>query len=129
MNAYFLSIEENPTDNYLDKPFIFIKDSSNRSDLNIQSFSPNKITLTANTDTSTKMVFKQNFYSYWFYNNGINKMAVYQEGVNFMSAPLVKGANKITFSFEPRNVINAMILSASLFIIYCIALGILYFKK
>ena len=125
MNAYFLSLE----DNYLDQPFIFIKDPVNKNNVIIQSFSPNKITVTANTDTPTKMVLQQNFYSHWFYNNGVSKTPVQQEGVNFMSASLVTGANKITFSFEPSNVIYAMMFSAALFMIYCMTLLVLYFKK
>ena len=129
MNAYFLSLEDKIEDNYLDQPFIFIKDPVNKNNVIIQSFSPNKITVTANTDTSTKMVLQQNFYSHWFYNNGVSKTPVQQEGVNFMSASLVTGANKITFSFEPSNVIYAMMLSAALFMIYCMTLLVLYFKK
>ena len=129
MNAYFLNLKYNPKNNYLDSSFIFIKNSNHKTDLSIQSFSPYKIIITANADTLTEVVLQQNFYPHWFYNNGADKIPVNQEGLNFMSAPIVKGQNKITFSFEPHFVIKALFFSATIFIIYCIVLLALYFKK
>jgi len=129
MNAYFLNIEIKSKDNYLDKPFIFILDSINKNNLTIKSFSPNKIVIMAMAGDGTKLVLQQNFYPHWFYNNSVNKNLVKKEAINFMSAPLVKGQNTITFSFEPTAVIIAMMFSAALFVIYCSILLILSFKK
>ena len=51
-------------------------------------------------------------------------MKVEKAGINFMSGPVSKGSNIITFSFEPTLVKWTMLLSAILFVIYCLFLFI-----
>lgn len=129
MNAYFLNSELNPKDNYLNKPFIFLKDSSNKINVAIHSFSPNNLNIIALSGTATIVVLQQNFYPHWFYSNGVNKMPVNKEAINFMSAPIVKGQNKITFSFEPKYIQYAMAISVFTFAIYCFLFLIFCLKK
>ena len=123
MNTYFES-----KINYTNKPFIFIDDTST-SNISIQSFSPQKIELTVNDNSADKLVLQQNFYPHWYYVNGTEKKEVQQYGVNFMSAPLNKGENKISFVFEPTNVEIAMIMSLVVFIILLLLLIILPHKS
>jgi hypothetical protein len=122
MNEYFENSEHFPSDNFLNKPFIFIVEQSGTNSLKIQSFNPNKITLTIEIDTLTNIVLQQNYYPHWFYQNGAVKKPVEKEGINFMRAPITKGENNISFSFEPAFVKWAMFLSCLLFLIYCLIL-------
>jgi hypothetical protein len=124
MNAYFENNISNSHNNFLNEPFIFIEGAKDKNNVVIQSFSPNQIAITVTADSSTQLVLQQNFYPHWFYQNGANKKAVNHAGINFMSAPVNKGVNNIVFSFEPTAVKWAMLLSAILFVIYCLLLFI-----
>jgi hypothetical protein len=42
---------------------------------------------------------------------------VNEYGINFMSAPISKGENNISFVFEPKNVEIAMVISLTVFAI------------
>lgn len=124
MSSYFENKEHYPENNFLDEPFIFIEGAKDKDNLIIQSYSPHKITVAINADSSTRIVLQQNFYPHWFYQNGTNKKEVDHAGINFMSAPVLKGQNNIVFSFEPTIIKWAMLLSAVLFVIYCLLLFI-----
>ncbi len=124
MSAYFENSKRYPDNNFLNKPFIFFEGAKDKNNIIIQSFSPNKITLAVTAESSTQIVLQQNFYPHWFYQNSANKSAVDKAGISFMSAPVSKGQNKIIFSFEPTAVKWAMLLSAILFVIYCLLLFI-----
>ena len=122
MNEYFENNTNFPNDNFLNKAFIFIQAPNSVNILTVQSFNPNKIAITATVDTLTNIVFQQNYYPHWFYQNGAIKKPVEKAGINFMSAPASKGNNNISFTFEPTALKWAMSLSALLFLIYCLVL-------
>ena len=124
MSAYFENDEQHPGNNFLQYPFVFINDLKDNSRISIEKFTPNKITLQVTTDSSSKIILQQNYYPHWYYINGQNKMEVEKAGINFMSGHVSKGSNIITFSFEPTLVKWTMLLSAILFVIYCLFLFI-----
>lgn len=120
MMAYFNQDSITKKENFLHKPFVFATDTA--SSISLQSFAPQKIQLTVSVASNNKVVLQQNFYPHWYYVNGTNKNEVNKYGINFMSAPLQKGVNNITFSFEPVKVKWAMLLSLVVFIICLISL-------
>ena len=127
MKLYFDKNETNQSDNFLNQPFIFISPTHKNNELHITSYSPNKISITAKTDTLSKITLQQNFYPHWFYENGDKKKEVDPEGINFMSAPLQKGESHTTFSFEPTFVKWMMLISAVSFMM--ILISIIALKK
>jgi hypothetical protein len=122
VRAYFEKDKVTKKENYLNKPFIFITGSTSTAGITIRSFSPQKIELSINSPDSSQIVLQQNFYPHWFYTIGSEKKEMNQYGISFMSAPLTKGANKITIRFEPRLVKIAMIFSLSVLILCCLTL-------
>ena len=128
MMAYFDKDAITSKENYLNKPFIFTDDPS-ASQTTIQSFTPQKIELTVTGSTATQLILQQNFYPHWFYTNGKEKKEVTSFGLNFMSAPVNKGENNISFLFEPSGVKWAMLLSAVVFVICCLSLLFFSFKS
>lgn len=125
MNEYFKNYKRFPTDNFLNRPFIFIEapDSTIEPDnLKIQSFNPNKIVVITKVNSFTNIVLQQNYYPHWFYKTGMLKRPVEKAGISFMSAPAKEGQNNITFSFEPKAVKWSMLLSAIVFVIYFLIL-------
>ncbi len=125
MNEYFKNYGQFPHDNFLNQPFIFIEapfGAIEADNLNIQSFNPNKIVIIAKVDSLTNIVLQQNYYPHWFYQNGTIKRPIEKAGLSFMSAPVTKGQNIISFTFEPTVVIWGMVLSAFLFLVYCLIL-------
>ena len=124
MNAYFENNYLHPDNNFLAMPFIFIAGDQPGNKLLIQNYSPNKIEVSIDASTGTKIILQQNFYPHWFYNVGDVKHQVNQAGINFMSAPVSKGHNNIVFSFEPTLVKFAMLISAAVFLIFCILMFI-----
>ena len=125
MNEYFKNYKQFPNDNFLNHPFIFIeapRSAIEADNLKIQSFNPNKIVVIAKVDSLTNIILQQNYYPHWFYQNGTIKRPVEKAGLSFMSAPATKGQNNISFTFEPTVVKWGMLLSAFLFLIYCLIL-------
>jgi hypothetical protein len=116
--AFFTLNENGKGWNYNDQAFLFLKNKKEADSIVINSFSPDKITLSVFSEKSTALIFQQNYYPHWFYQKGDLKNIVQKDGVNFMSIPVDKGINKITIIFDPKLVKNAMVMSALLFIIY-----------
>ncbi len=121
MMAYFDKDSITKQENHLNQPYIFIADTAVAT-ITVQSFSPQKIDVTVVSNAASQLVLQQNFYPHWYYFNGIEKKAVNQYGINFMSVPIVKGENHISFLFEPAKLKIAMLLSAAVFIICCVLL-------
>lgn len=115
MQEYFNKNEWMAKENFSEQPFIFI-DSEN-SPVDIETFSPCRIAVLAKANTVCQLVLQQNFYPHWFYYNGTVKKSVMHAGINFMSAPVSKGEQHITFSFEPVFVKWMMLISAVSFVI------------
>jgi hypothetical protein len=124
MHAYFEANERNSSRNFLNYPFLFVEGSQNKQPIIVQSFAPGKIVLSVTADSASNVILQQNYYPHWFFTNEIKKGMVDRAGINFMSAPLNKGENKVVFSFEPTWVKRAMLLSASLFIALCLLLAL-----
>ena len=93
------------------------------------SFSPQKIEVNVNCKAEAKLILQQNFYPHWYYINEKEKKEVQPFGVNFMSAPINKGENKISFVFEPTKVKVAMMISLIVFIIMLLLLVFLPRKE
>jgi hypothetical protein len=127
MKAYFEKGLTAPGEIFADQPFVFSSDSSLKN-ITVTSFSPNSISIHTNTDSSSLIVLKQNLYPHWYYKTGTQKNTVGSFGINFMSAPVNKGSNEITFSFEPGFIKWSMLISLSALIIYCILLLVLKTK-
>ncbi|GAB2824719.1 hypothetical protein [Ferruginibacter profundus] len=127
MKSYFEKGRTSPGEIYADKPFVFSSDSFVKN-ITIASFSPNSISINTNTDSPFVIVLKQNLYPHWYYKTGSLKNNVDSFGINFMSAPVNKGQNKITFSFEPDFIKWAMLISLSALILYCMLLLLLKTK-
>ena len=95
---------------FIDSAYIFLINPTTAS-LLVNAYSPNSIDLTVTAASENQLVFKQNFYPHWYYQNGNEKKEVNQKGINFMSVPVIKGTNNIIISFEPRWVKIAMVVS------------------
>ncbi len=128
MMAYFDKDSITKKENHLDKAFIFGADSSIKS-ITVNYFSPQKIDVMVVSDQSSKLVLQQNFYPHWYVSNGIEKIDADQYGINFMSAPVAKGENHISFIFDPAKVKIAMLVSFIALIICCTTLLFLSFKS
>ncbi len=133
-DAYFNSEEQHVT---ADHPYLFtgqlvnekILSSSSTDNILVKNFSPDKISIEVNTQTSTNLIYLQNYYPHWFYNDQTGKKPVTKAGINFMGALLNNGKNSIIFSFEPELIKWMMAISALSFIALSIFLIIAYFKR
>jgi hypothetical protein len=130
--AYFDSVSLLPADNFTQQAFLFtepINKDTSKNNCSITSFSPNLIQASISSDSSGVVILQQNLYPHWYYQNGNEKKEVDKAGINFMSAPIVKGDNTVVFSFEPTLVEKAMLLSLISFIICCLLLIALRTKR
>ncbi len=121
-SEYFGENVRHPGSNFLQYPFVFILNAKDTNNIFVEKFSPNKIVVSMNASDTSTIVLQQNFYPHWFYQNGVTSKPVEKAGINFISVPVTKGKSNIIFSFEPNAVKRAMLLSAVLFIIYCLLL-------
>jgi hypothetical protein len=128
MELFYKAAALQPNGSYLDQPFVFTT-GTGINDIAVRSFSPSHIAVDVNADSATTMVLKQNFYPHWYVTTRTEKRQVDSFGINFMAAPLVKGPNKVEFSFEPTFIKWAMLISLLSFVIYCILLIVLKTKQ
>jgi len=117
MREYFEGNQFDKNNIFLNQPFVFISPADKNNSLLINSFSPDKISIATNTDISSQLILQQNFYPHWFYKNENEKKEVNRAGINFISAPLLKGTTITIFSFEPKLVKWLMLFSAVIFVI------------
>ena len=115
MQQYFDKNDLMSPGNFSNQPFIF--STSENPSLSIENFSSGKITVLTKADKATHLVFQQNFYPHWYYYDGTEKREVMHAGINFMSAPISKDEQHITFSFEPIFIKWMMLLSAASFLV------------
>jgi hypothetical protein len=127
MRAYFDGQQDHSISNYNDKPFVFAQNDN--AVIKLLSFSPNRIVITANVETETNLVLQQNHYPFWEYTSDGKTYDVLNMGTNFMAAPLKKGNNNISFTFNPVAVKYSLCLSALVLLAYLISLVILHRKK
>lgn len=114
-------------ENFLAKPFLF--STVETDSITVKSFSPQQIMVYIKSDSAAQIVLQQNYYPHWFYISNNEKKPVDKYGITFMSAPVKKGNNEMVFSFEPRAVKVAMLISLISFISTCILLVYLQFKS
>ncbi|MBI3883217.1 MAG: hypothetical protein HY305_03130 [Sphingobacteriales bacterium] len=95
------------------------------NDIKINTFSPNEMNISLFANNASQLILQQNNYPHWYYKNEGKKKMVNQWGINFMSVPIVKGKNTITFLFQPTLVKWMMLLSFATLITCCFSLFIL----
>jgi hypothetical protein len=128
---YFDTIQADTSASLMKKNFIFtaggLQKSSDRSinNIHIIFFKPHKVKLTVAVPDSGMLIYQQNLYPHWFYNDGIGKKEVLPYGISFFCAPLIRGKNEIEFSFEPVKVKAGMLVTLSSFIIIVLLLLLL----
>lgn len=117
--------------NFMNEPLLFVQSTDTfvgNVKPTITSYSPGRITFNITSPGITKMIYQQNYYPYWYYNDGHVK-EVSRLGINFMSVPLNKGVNNITIFFEPKKIKAAMVISLVSFCLVLIAVIFLYRRK
>ncbi len=122
-DAYFDSKITDSTLSVDNNTYVFISpvQAGHSNAISIASFAPGKISLQIQADhDGSNIVYLQNYYPHWYYNNGNEKRMVYKSGINFMMAPIAAGKNKLSFSFEPTLVKWAMLVSALCFLFSCV---------
>jgi hypothetical protein len=121
MAAYFEQDTATAKSIYTNKAFVFTADNSGNT-VSIASFAPQQIDINVSSKQSTTLVLQQNFYPHWYYINGKERKAVNEFGINFMSAPINKGATKLSFVFDPVIVKWAMLVSVLSLLSFCLFL-------
>jgi hypothetical protein len=113
---YFDSLKKDPSISLMNKDFIFLAaesqtDHDTLSPLRVNSFSPNKISVSMASSLTGQVVYQQNYYPHWFYNDGHVKKNVLPYGISFFSAPVTNGTGNMEFTFEPRIVKYGMVIT------------------
>ena len=116
---YFENLSTHPDNNFLQQAFVFIDTKKDGDTIIIKKFTLGELAVQVTADSASNLILQQNYYPHWWYNNGSIKKETNKAGINFMSAPLVKGKQIITFTFEPALVKWAMLLSLFVFVICC----------
>lgn len=94
--------------------------------ISIKDFSPGHVFITANTAEPDTIVYQQNYYPHWFYDNGQEKKQALHFDSTFLAAPVAAGNNNITFSFEPRLVKTGLLLSL---LAFCTTIFLLFYQR
>ncbi len=130
MKAFFMAENDVARTFYQQQSWLFLKNKSLGDSLVVQAYSPAKIVVEVESDTTNELILQQNYYPYWNYkiDNG-EKKPVEKEGINFIKIPVEKGSSLITISFEPRFIKTYMVISLITLIALLILIPILYFKK
>ncbi|MEJ7626105.1 MAG: hypothetical protein WKF35_04535 [Ferruginibacter sp.] len=124
---YFDTIASVPGLSYMQNSLLFLKSNANTlQNKNIDSYDPGKISFNYKSVGNETMVLQQNYYPYWFYDDGKKISPVAREGINFIGIPLKKGPNKITVFFNPAKIKIAMLVS---FISFCILIVAIVFLR
>jgi hypothetical protein len=116
MRAYFDNVENKNGYNYADKPFLYGKNDDLA--IEITGFSPNKLTLTVQADSTNDLIFLQNYYPHWYYSNDSGTYKMKKESFNFMRVPVVKGTQKIRLIFGPGFIRTSLLISGLVFVLY-----------
>jgi hypothetical protein len=129
-NEYFNRIEQSTYNNQVctNKPFVFLIDSA-ASLIELIDYSPQKIRIRINSKKINSLILQQNNYPHWYYSVCNREYPVSLYGINFMEAPVPKGASEITLLFEPKWVVFGMAFSALAILICIVVLFVLYNKK
>ena len=117
---YFQMQESHPGFGFTRNNFLFTRDSKATKPV-ITFFSPDKIAISITAADTGTVIYQQAFYPHWFYYNGEKKEVQQYAGV-FIAAPLHKGENAVTITFEPGKVMIAMLVSLLVLMIILILL-------
>jgi hypothetical protein len=131
---YFDSLDKDPSQSLMNNNFIFLSggtptNNDSLSVVQVDVFTPNKISVNVTASFPGQLVYQQNYYPHWFYNDGNEKQNVVPYGLSFFGAPVKSGKNEIEFSFEPVRVKAGMLISLSAMIILLLLLLLLSFNK
>lgn len=130
MKAFFKEENNAARAFYQEKGWLFLKNKSAAENIIVNEYSPTKIIVKAETDTTNELILQQNYYPYWNYRIGNGKQKpVEKEGINFIKIPIEKGSSLITISFEPGFIKTFMGISLATFIALLILISYLSFKK
>lgn len=108
--SYFASTKNFFTDTesnrILDQPFLFLQNdyynNQKSATINIVAFTPTSIKVQVNSKGNDRLIFLQNNYKFWRARNNGESIKITPAYTSFMSVPVVKGQNEITFLYEDR---------------------------
>jgi Bacterial membrane protein YfhO len=103
------------------KPFIFTTNPGLNYNLQIVSFAPSEISLTVEAENQDSLILLQNNYFRWKATVNGRQVAVRPAAIAFMSIPLEKGANEVSFYFDSRMILIIVIFSSLLWILFITA--------
>jgi hypothetical protein len=107
-------------------PYVFLKKNINNYVNNFQRdekalpvnfFSPQKISVTVDASQEDSLVLLQNYYKFWRAEADGREIAVNKSFITFMSVPVHKGCQLVTFYYEDKWLILFVVLSMSTFLI------------
>ncbi len=123
MRQYFEAMNTADKNMDVDKPWIFLKDST-AGTFNVTSYSPAKIFVKVNLIKKTDLILKQNYYPHWQYfleGDNEDRHDVEKYNINFMRIPVPAGTQNLTIVFEPIKVKWGMAISV-IAIICCVVI-------
>lgn len=128
MKTFYADTSKQFKEKYFNNPFLFVK-GKDTSIIQLNTYSPNQLELTIpDGSKGDELVFQQNYYPFWKANLNGKPINILVEGTNFMRIPLQVGSNDIILSFEPTLVKRMMLISAVVFAVLLLMLGILLFN-
>ena len=130
MKAFFKEENNAARAYYQEKSWLYLKNKSFGDSIFVQAYSPVKIVVKVESNTTNEIILQQNYYPYWNYriDNGENK-PVDKEGINFIKIPVEKGSSEVIVSFEPTFIKPLMLISFVTLLILLILIPFLHFKK
>lgn len=99
------------------KPYLYfsISDLSEKPDIKVSHFTPNHISIKANAPSEDTLVFKQNYYPNWLCTINNIPINIQKSEATFLSVPVKKGLQEITFQFRNNKIVALIFLNLSLF--------------
>ena len=111
------------------KPCLFLENDAGGNRIHIDAYSGNCIVVSVQPTEKDRLVFQQNHYAHWRYEDGKQNHPAERYRDVFLSAPVNPGNQKITFVFEPAFIKKAMLVSCIAFIIFLFVLTAIYLRS
>lgn len=92
-------------------PSSFNLGKSNGSEIKVNSFTPNNISLNIKTDTDSLLFLSDNYYPGWNASIDNKNVKIYRADYSFRAVPLPKGSHVIEFWYSPRSFSLGLIVS------------------
>lgn len=124
---YFNKSKANSSLSISHLPYLFFSDSIQHERLfkiadvspnNIKSFTTNELILNFDSATKQFLVFLQNYYPHWYYQQNNMTKPVLKAGITFMAIPISNEKGTIRIFFKPRLVKFLLIFSAIVLVLY-----------